>query len=104
MKNIEASLLMTEDDPSMVPREEFERFLVALTHDIRNKLNSIALEAADLTEQAEGIDGSRLQQYVQDCSIFLKKVREVLAPDDANSEKVPQGDFVKRLRDIRDGS
>ena len=38
--------------PSAVPREEFEKFITALTHEIRNKLNTIALEAADLAEMA----------------------------------------------------
>ena len=35
-----------------VPREEFEQFVSALTHEIRNRLNTIALEAADLAELA----------------------------------------------------
>ncbi len=85
-----------------VPREEFEHFLTALTHEIRNRLNSIALEAADLAEQAgPPADSTRLQQYVQDCSAFLKRVREALAPDDPNAEKVSLGDYVKRLRERR---
>jgi len=82
-----------------VPREEFEHFLGALTHEIRNRLNSIALEAADLTEQAgPPADGMRLQQHVQDCSAFLKKVREALAPDDSHAPRVSLTDFVKKLR------
>ena len=86
-----------------VPREEFERFLNALTHEIRNRLNSIALEAADLAEQAgPPADAMRLQQYVQDCSAFLKKVRETLAPDDAHAQKVSLSDFVKKLRERND--
>ena len=89
---------MPEQDPLVIPREEFEKFLVALTHDIRNKLNSIALEAADLSEQAEGVDGTRLQQYVQDCSAFLKNVRQTLAPDDPRAEKMNLPDFVQHLR------
>jgi signal transduction histidine kinase len=90
-------------DPNAVPREEFERFLSALTHEIRNRLNSIALEAADLAEQAgPPADAMRLQQYVQDCSAFLKKVRETLAPDDPNADKMALGEFVKRLRERRD--
>jgi len=89
--------------PGLVPREEFERFLSALTHEIRNRLNSIALEAADLAEQAgPPADAMRLQQYVQECSAFLKKVRETLAPDDPNAEKMSLPDFVKKLRERRD--
>jgi signal transduction histidine kinase len=87
-------------DPESVSREDFERFLVALTHDIRNKLNGIALEAADLAEQAgPPADAVRLQQYVQECSAFLKKIREALAPDDPNAEKMELLDFVKKLRE-----
>ena len=94
---------MAEEDNLVVPREDFERFLSALTHEIRNRLNSIALEAADLAEQAgPPADAMRLQQYVQDCSAFLKKVRETLAPDDRNVERMSLPDFVKKLREHRD--
>src|SRR5271170_7831319 len=83
-----------------VPRAEFEHFLNALTHEIRNRLNSIALEAADLAEQAgPPADATRLQEHVQDCSAFLKKVREALAPDDSHAEKIKLGDFVKNLHE-----
>jgi len=85
--------------PTGVPREEFESFLTALTHEIRNRLNSIALEAADLAEQAgPSADATRLQQRVQDCSAFLKKMRETLAPDDSRAAKVALSTFVKELR------
>src|SRR6202167_3087892 len=88
--------------PNQLPREEFEHFLNALTHEIRNRLNSIALEAADLAEQAgPPVDVTRLQQHVQDCSAFLKKVRETLAPDDSHAEKVALAAFVKDLREKR---
>jgi signal transduction histidine kinase len=91
------------NDPTVLQREEFERFLSALTHEIRNRLNSIALEAADLAEQAgPPTDAMRLQQYVQECSTFLKKVRETLAPDDPNAKRMSLPDFVKKLRERRD--
>ena len=91
-------------DPNHLPREEFEHFLNALTHEIRNRLNSIALEAADLAEQAgPPADATRLQQHVQDCSAFLKNVRETLAPDDSHAEKVALSDFVKELHERHDG-
>jgi signal transduction histidine kinase len=86
--------------PSAVPRAEFEQFLVALTHDIRNRLNSIALEAADLAEQAgPPADATRLQQYVQECSAYLKTVRETLAPDESHTNTVALTEFVKKLRE-----
>ncbi len=88
------------NEPPMVSREEFEQFLQALTHEIRNRLSGIALEAADLTEQAgPEIDGSRLQQQVQDCSAFLKKVRECLGPDGAESAKMTLADFTRKLKE-----
>jgi signal transduction histidine kinase len=86
--------------PSAVPREEFEKFITALTHEIRNKLNTIALEAADLAEMAgPPADASRLQQQVQECSAYLKKIRETLAPEDSHTDTVVLSDFVKRLRE-----
>jgi signal transduction histidine kinase len=86
--------------PSAVPREEFEHFILALTHEIRNRLNSIALEAADLAEQAgPPADATRLQQHVQDCSQYLKNIRETLAPDDSHTETVALAEFVKKLRE-----
>jgi len=88
------------EQPATVPREEFERFLVVFTHEIRNKLNAIALEAADLAEQiGPSADAARLQQQVQECSAFLKKVRQALAPDDPRAEKVALPEFVKKMRE-----
>ncbi|SRR5258708_7581996 len=84
--------------PAPVPREEFEKFLLVFTHEIRNRLNGIALEAADLAEQAgRQADATRLQQQVQECSAFLKKVRETLAPDDPQAGRTALADFVKKL-------
>ena len=86
--------------PSAVPREEFESFILALTHDIRNRLNTIALEAADLAEQAgPPADATRLQQHVQDCSQYLKNIRETLAPDESHTKTVALTEFVKKLRE-----
>jgi len=85
--------------PDHLPREEFEQFLNVFTHEIRNRLNGIALEAADLAEQAAPeADATRLQQQIQDCSAFLKKVREALAPDDPKAGKVTLAEFTKELR------
>ena len=87
-------------EAATVSREEFEQFLHALTHDIRNRLNGIALEAADLAEQAgPQADAGRLQQQVQDCSAFLKKVRDLLAPDGTAAEKMALADFVRKLKE-----
>ena len=80
---------MTAPDPesplpaSMLSREEFEDFLNVFTHEIRNRLNGISLEAADLSERAGKMaDDSGLQQRVRDCSTFLRAVRDQLACDD----------------------
>ena len=96
----ETPLIGNPGNPSAVPREEFENFILALTHEIRNRLNSIALEAADLAEQAgPPADASRLQQHVQECSAYLKKIRETLAPDDTHTDTVALTQFVKKLRE-----
>ncbi len=96
----ESSSLSGGKPPSAVPRDEFERFIVALTHDIRNRLNLIALEAADLAEMAgPPADATRLQQHVQDCSAYLKKIRETLAPEQSHTDTIVLSDFVKRLRE-----
>jgi signal transduction histidine kinase len=102
MNNSEFSQTPSMVGPSAVPREEFEQFINALTHEIRNRLNSIALEAADLAEQAgPPANAARLQQYVQDCSTYLKTIRETLAPDDAHTETVALSEFVKKLQKKR---
>jgi len=36
---------------------------------------------------------------VQECSAYLKKVRETLAPDDAHTETVALTEFVRKLRE-----
>ena len=100
MSNLDSIDAATLKAPSAVPREEFEKFVVALTHEIRNKLNTIALEAANLAEQSGAAeDGARLQQQIQECSAYLKKIRETLAPDDAHTDTVSLTDFVRRLRE-----
>jgi len=87
-------------NPAPVPRAEFEQFINALTHEIRNRLNSIALEAADLAELAgPPADATRLQQHVQHCSAFLKRIRETLAPDDSHTNTVVLSEFVKKFRE-----
>jgi signal transduction histidine kinase len=77
-----------------------ELFLSTLTHEIRNRLSGISLEAADLAEQAgPDVDASRLQQQIQDCSALLKKVREAVALDDAGAVKVPLAEVTKKLKE-----
>jgi signal transduction histidine kinase len=87
-------------EPTPIVREEFEQFLQALTHEIRNRLSGISLEAADLAEQAgTQVDASRLQQQVQDCSAFLRKVRELATPEAADAEWVALAEVTKRLKE-----
>src|SRR5271155_1850379 len=87
-------------ESNQLPREEFEHFLNALTHEIRNRLNGIALEAADLAEQAgPPADSTRLQEHVQDCSAFLKKIREKVSPDDPQAERMSLPEAVRKLRE-----
>lgn len=100
MSKTDFSETLSVKGPSAVPREEFESFILAMTHEIRNRLNSIALEAADLAEQAgPPADATRLQQYVQECSQYLKTMRETLAPDDAHTKTMVLSEFVKKMRE-----
>lgn len=93
---------MSDASPDQLSRAEFEQFLQAYTHEIRNRLNALALEAADLAEQADGqVDASRLQRQVQECSAFLKMTRDALAPDHPQAEKVGLADFVRKLKERR---
>ena len=88
------------NQPDGVPREDFENFLHAFTHELRNRLNAISLEAADLSEQAGGrIDTLRIQQQTLECSAFLKRVREALAPGDPQAERAALSEIVKKLRE-----
>ena len=94
----------SDDSSSQIPREEFELFLHAFTHEIRNRLNGIALEATDLAEQAHltaggQADASRLQRQVQECSALLKTVRDLLAPDDSRANKMALADLLKKLKE-----
>jgi len=87
-------------DTTAVTRAELELFLQALAHEIRNRLSGISLEAADLAEQSgPQIDASRLQQQIQDCAALLKKVRELVAVDDAGAVKISLADVTKKLKD-----
>jgi len=87
-----------QNQPAPVPREEFEQFLQVLTHEIRNRLSGIALEAADLAEVGGGqVDAGRLQQQVQDCSAFLKKVRELAVSE--GTEKTVLAEVIKRIKE-----
>jgi signal transduction histidine kinase len=80
-------------------REEFDEFLHVFTHEIRNRLNAVGLEATDLAEQLEGMaDFTRLQARVRDCSAFLKTVRDLLAPGEAGAEKLAVAGLTAKLR------
>jgi len=87
-------------DPGTIPQHELELFLHALTHEIRNRLSGIALEAADLAEQAgTQVDASRLQQQIQDCSAFLKKVRELVSLESGETGKLSLAEAAKKLKE-----
>jgi len=81
-------------------REEFENFLQIFTHEIRNRLNGIALEAADLAEQAgPQANSHRLQQQVQECSAFLKAVREMVSSTSTEGKKIAFHDLIKKIKE-----
>jgi nitrogen-specific signal transduction histidine kinase len=90
----------SQGDAAAITRAELELFLSALTHEIRNRLSGISLEAADLAEQSvPDVDASRLQQQIQDCSTLLKKVRELVATDEPGAVKISLVELTKKLKD-----
>jgi signal transduction histidine kinase len=86
--------------PDHLSRQEFEIFLQAFIHEIRNRLNGIALEAADLAEQTTPqADAARLQRQIQECSAFLKTIRELLIPTDPHANGIALADLAKKLQE-----
>jgi len=87
------------DDPGSISRPEFDQFLRDFVHEIRNHLNLIGLDAADLAEQAgPGLDGAKLQGHVRNCSAYLKEVRAAVSPEDATQPRPP---LVETLQQIK---
>ncbi len=85
--------------PTDLPRAEFEEFLHFFTHEVRNRLNAIGLEAADLAEQMDDSSKAlRLQIQVRECAAFLKTARELLSPDDPEAEHLTLPAAIARLR------
>ncbi len=91
--------LMKPTDAPPLSREEFEEFLHFLTHEVRNRLNAIGLEAADLAEQMDDSSKAlRLQTQVRECAAFLKIARDLLSPDDPDAEHLSLNAAMARLR------
>jgi signal transduction histidine kinase len=90
---------MKPTDPASIPRADFEEFLHVFTHELRNRLNSLGLEAADLAEQVGGAaDATRLQIQVRECAGLLKTTRDFLAPDDPEAERPTLNAAIAQLR------
>jgi signal transduction histidine kinase len=85
---------------AVVSRAEFDQFLHLFTHELRNRLNVLSLEAADLAEQWEGtVDLSRLQARIRECSAILKEVRVLTSPpENAHVETLSLTEIIERLR------
>jgi signal transduction histidine kinase len=80
-------------------RAEFDEFLQLFTHELRNRLNGIALEAADLAEQVgDTADASRLQERVRDCAELLKTVREMVTPEAPQVKPLSVAEAMAKLR------
>jgi signal transduction histidine kinase len=90
---------MKPTDTAPLSREEFEEFLHFFTHEVRNRLNAIGLEAADLAEQMDDSSKAlRLQTQVRECATFLKAARDLLSPDDPEAEHLTLTAAMARLR------
>jgi signal transduction histidine kinase len=80
-------------------RAEFEDFVHFFSHELRNRLNAIGLEAADLAEQlGDASKAERLQTQVRECAAFLKAARARLAPDDPAAERAPLAAVMAELK------
>ena len=80
-------------------RAEFDEFVQVFTHELRNRLNGIALEAADLAEQVgDFADDSRLQGRVRECAALLRTVREMVMPEDPATPALSVAEAAERLR------
>jgi signal transduction histidine kinase len=90
---------MKPTDAAPLSRAEFEEFLHFFTHEVRNRLNAIGLEAADLAEQMDDSSKAlRLQSQVRECAAFLKAAREILSPDDPEADRATLTAAIARLR------
>ena len=85
-----------------VSREEFDEFLNLFSHELRNRLNVLSLEAADLAEQWEGtVDLSPLQARIRECSALLREVRVLRLPgEDSSLENLTLAGMIARLRTL----
>jgi signal transduction histidine kinase len=94
-----SSMCPPSSDPALISREEFEEFLHVFTHEIRNRLNGIGLEASDIAEQAgDAVDADRLQQRIRQCAVLLKNVRDLLSPEEPGVAELPLREVTALLR------
>jgi signal transduction histidine kinase len=90
---------MNTGDSIPLPAEELDRFLLALIHELRNRLNLISLEAANLAEEAEGkADATRLQQHIADYSAFLKKLHRQASHEDAPQTPPTLAELTRQIK------
>ena len=97
--------------PSSVEKlDDLERLITAGTHEMRNLINSIALEIAYLLEsESEAADDKYKKQFerwmpeMQFCSSLLKRLREkhssICGSEDENQDTVALSQFVQKLRE-----
>ena len=84
---------------SSVSREEFDEFLNLFSHELRNRLNVLSLETADLAEQWEGtVDLSPLQERIRECTALLREVRALRLPGEEETSGNSLAEMIERLR------
>jgi signal transduction histidine kinase len=101
--------------PTEETLDELDKFINASTHESRNQMNRIALELADITEQAsaEGHEKNqeRFQQWMSDlqfCTTSLKRLREKHGSISGHEEEFEAHSarfqqFVQKLREEKPG-
>jgi signal transduction histidine kinase len=94
---------MEKKQPSSPSTEAWTvRLAATLLHDLRNSLNAITLEAADLREQAEALgvrlDATRMAAIVRDLAEGLRILREHLEPSTPRLESYRAVSWAEALR------
>jgi hypothetical protein len=83
----------------MVPRIEIEAWLHDFVHELRNHLNNISLEAANLADVAGNPpEAVQLQMKIQICGAYLKLIRDGIAPDQPRFERATVREILEETQ------
>src|SRR5437016_13722953 len=90
------------NDSPGVPWPDMVKFVLQLSHDIRNNLNAVELQSAYLAELAEEgemkSEVQRLRQMVSEVGTNLQRLTAGLSQTNPNLIAYPAADFVEDLK------